>query len=418
MVSSFCTACKLLYPVGLPDIKHQYYVKWYIFRNAKALAISVKNLYFCQYYGIFAGCMKVFCHYILSAMLTLVTVGSVHAQISWPTPEVENLYKQARDYHSQGNLREAIIRYQQAIQIAPEIVLLHRELAQAYYLAQGYDDAIATLQPIINQGVADAETYKIMAQCLVAKRENKKAKKLLRDAITTMPDAGTLYHQMGLVYEQDNELVYALESWLEGIAKAPAYHLNYYEAARTYMNTDKPVWVILYGEIFVNMEHHTKRAYDTRAMILNAYTKLFTSLATGNIPKFGADGAAAESFEQAVYDTYIKLSPVMSDGYTTENLIMLRTRFIMDWTLQYAQKYPYSLFYRHDYMIRNGYFDAYNQWLFGKVENQQQFEAWKRFHQDAIPRLEGWMRQYPYRAGDNEYYNAKTVDGIFQKKKG
>lgn len=108
----------------------------------------------------------------------------------------------------------------------------------------------------------------------------------------------------------------------------------------------------------------------------------------------------------------------MSDGFTTENLTMLRTRFIMDWTMQYAQKYPFSLFSRHDYMIRNGYFDAYNQWLFGKVENQQQFEAWKRFHQDAIPRLEGWMRQYPYRAGDNEYYNAKTVDGIFQKKKG
>jgi tetratricopeptide (TPR) repeat protein len=362
--------------------------------------------------------MNFFFRYILTIILTLATVGTTLAQTSWPTPEVENLYKQAREYHSQGNLREAILRYQQAIQIAPEIVLLHRELAQAYYLAQGYDDAIATLEPIIKQNMADAETYKIMAQCLVAKRENKKAKKLLRDAITAMPDAGTLYHQMGLVYEQDNEMVYALESWLEGIEKAPAYHLNYYEAARTYVNTDKPVWVILYGEIFVNIEHHTKRAYDTRAMILNAYKTLFTSLATGNIPKFGTGGTDAGSFEQAVYDTYIKLSPVMSDGYTTENLAMLRTRFIMDWTLQYAQKYPFSLFARHDYMIRNGYFDAYNQWLFGKVENQQQFEAWNRFHQDAIPRLEGWMSHYPYHAGDNEFYNAKTVDGIFQKKKG
>lgn len=356
--------------------------------------------------------------YILIAAILAATATCARAQTSWPTPEVENLYKQAREYHSQGNLREAIIRYQQAIQIAPEIVLLHRELAQAYYLAQGYDDAIATLQPIISQNMADAETYKIMAQCLVAKRENKKAKKLLKDAITALPDAGTLYHQMGLVYELDNETVYALESWLEGIEKAPEYHLNYYEAARTYMNTDKPVWVILYGEIFVNIEHHTKRAYDTRAMIMNAYRQMFTSLATGTIPKFGTGGTEAESFEQAVYDTYIKLSPVMSDGYTTENLAMLRTRFIMDWTLQYAQKYPFSLFARHDYMIRNGYFDAYNQWLFGKVENQQQYDAWTRFHQDAVPRLEGWMQQYPYKASPGEFYNAKTVDGILRKKKG
>ena len=374
--------------------------------------------YFCPYYGIFAGCMNVFCRYILSAILTLATAGAANAQTNWPSPEVEHLYKQARDYHSQGNLREAIVRYQQAIQIAPDIVLLHRELAQAYYLAQGYDEAIATLEPIIKQNMADAETYKVMAQCLVAKRENKKAKKLLRDAITALPDAGTLYHQMGLVYEQDNEMVYALESWLEGIEKAPGFHLNYYEAARTYMNTDKPVWAILYGEIFVNIEQHTKRAYDTRNMILNAYRMLFTSLATGHIPKFGSGSKGAVGFEQAVYDTYIKLSPVVSDGYTTENLTMLRTRFIMDWTLQYAQQYPYSLFSRHDHMIRNGYFDAYNQWLFGKVENPQQYDAWTRFHQDAIPALEGWMRQYPIRPNEGEFYNEKTVDGIFQKKKG
>src|SRR5690606_38203915 len=134
------------------------------------------------------------------------------AQPMWPTTEVENLYKQAREYHSQGNLREAIVRYQQAIQIAPDIMLLHRELAHAYYLAQGYNEAMATLDHNIKQQQADAENYKIMAQCLVAVKETKKAKKLLRDAITLLPASGPLYNQMGQIYENDNELVYALES--------------------------------------------------------------------------------------------------------------------------------------------------------------------------------------------------------------
>ncbi len=362
--------------------------------------------------------MKCFARYILTCIFCLQAAAAALAQVNWPTPEVENLYKQAREYHSQGNLREAIVRYQQAIQIAPDIVLLHRELAQAYYLAQGYDEAIATLEPLIKQNVADAETYKIMAQSLVAIKETKKAKKLLRDALAAMPDAGTLYHQMGLLYENDNEYVYALESWLEGIEKAPGYHLNYYEAARAYLETDKIVWALLYGEIFINMEQHTKRAYDTRAMLLEAYRTLFTSLATGGIPRYGAEGRAVTNFEEAVYDTYIKLSPVVSDGYTTENLAMLRTRFIMDWTLLYAAKYPFALFARHDQMIRNGYFDAYNQWLFGKVENPQQYDAWMKFHPDAIPRLEGWLNQFPLRPSHGEFYNEKKVDGIFKKKKG
>lgn len=356
-------------------------------------------------------------HIIILAFL-LLSVTPAYSQVQWPSPEVANLYKEARAYHSQGNLREAIVRYQQAIQIAPDIMLLHRELAYAYYLAQGYDEAIATLEPIIKQGQADAETYKIMAQCLTAKREFKKAKKLLKDAITAIPDAGTLYHQAGLLYEEDKEQVYALETWLEGISKDPSFHLNYYEAARSYMNTDKTIWAILYGEIFVNMEQQTKRSYDTRAMLVEAYKKLFTSLSTGNIPKFGsATEKTSKSFEQAVYETFISLSPVMSDGFTTENLIMLRTRFIMDWTLQYAAQYPFALFARHNDMISNGYFDSYNQWLFGKVENQQQFEAWKKFHPDAIRHLEGWMNQYPFRPGIGEYYNDKVIDAMFSSKK-
>lgn len=362
--------------------------------------------------------MKILVRHIAVFVFVILATVSSRAQVSWPTPEVENLYREARNYHSNGNLREAIIRYQQAIQIAPEIVLLYRELAHAYYLAQGYDDVINTLDPIIKQGVADAETYKIMVQSLLAIDEKKRAKKLIRDAIIKLPNAGPLYHQMGLMYEDDNEYVYALESWLDGIEKDPTYHINYYEAARAYMETDKVVWAILYGEIFVNIEQKTKRSYDTRALLIEAYRRIFTSLATGEIPKFGAGvGQTKNSFEEAVYNTFIRLSPVMSDGFTTENLIMLRTRFIMDWTLNHAAQYPFTLFARHDDLIRNGFFDMYNQWLFGKVENPQQYEAWKKFHPNAMPQFESWLSRNRLLPQTSDSYNTKQVDGIFQKRK-
>lgn len=369
--------------------------------------------------GTFAGYMVFLVRHILIALLVLLMYQPVSAQTVWPTPEVEFLYKQARDFHSKGNLREAIIRYQQAIQIAPEVVLLYRELAHAYYLAQGYDEAINTLNPLVEKGVADPETYRVLTQCYLAIGENKRAKRLLRDGTEKYPNSGVLYHEMGLMYENEGELVYAIESWLDGIEKDPGYHINYYEAARFYINTDKSVWTILYGEMFINIEQQTKRAYDTRMMVMNAYRKLFTSLSTGDIPKFGSGNRQGKvGFEEAVYDTYIKLSPVMADGFTTENLTMLRTRFIMDWTMEYARRYPYSLFSRHDDMIRSGYFDAYNQWLFGKVENAQQYEAWQKFHPNAMPAFESWLRRNPYKPVEGDFYNEKIVEGIFQGKKG
>ena len=387
-------------------------------KNYNTLYIQIK-FFISTYIVVFLrAVMMLQLRYIVTCLLLFVCLHGAVAQVSWPNPEIENLYKQAREFHSQGNLRQAIIRYQQAIQIAPDIVLLHRELAHAYYLAQGYDDAIATLEPIIKQQQADAETYKIMAQSLVAINETKKAKKLLRDAINDIPNAGTLYHQAGLLHEADNEQVYALEAWLDGIQKDPAYHLNYYEAARMYMNTSKMVWAIIYGEIFINLEQQTKRSYDTRAMVLEAYKRLYTSVATGNVPKFGKTaGKGNKGFEEAVYSTYIQLAPVITDGITTENLTILRTRFLMDWTMQYADKYPFSLFTRYNQLVSNGYFDIYNQWMFGKTENQQQYDAWMKFHPEAMPRLQGWMNQYPYKPVPNEFYNEKTVDGIFEKKK-
>ena len=362
--------------------------------------------------------MSVFWRYIIICFIGLFPTSNAAGQVAWPTPEVERLYDEARAFHSNGNLREAIIRYQQAIQIAPEIVLLYRELAQAYYLAKGYNEAMNTLQPIIDQGKADPETYKIMAQSLIGVKESKKAKKLLRQAVEEYPNSGSLYHLMGKMFMQDNEVAYALESWLDGIEKDPTYHINYYEAATTYMNTNKVVWAIIYGEMFINLEQQTRRSHDIRLMVFEAYKKLFNSLSTGDIPKFGSserDGTAG--FEEAVYDTYIKLSPVMSDGVYTENLIMLRTRFLMDWTLKYAAKYPFSLFARHNNMITNGYFDSYNQWLFGKVENLQQYDNWKKFHDKALPQLESWLQRNPYRPTSSDFYNDKMVDGIFRKQK-
>lgn len=385
------------------------------------LALNMAKCFISEYInGIFAGYMSVFARYILVFAVVLGSAISVKGQVNWPTPEVENLYKQAREYHSKGNLRQAIVMYQQAIQIAPDIVLLYRELAYAYYLARGYDEAIATLQPIIDQGKGDDMVHLIMTQSLLGKGELKKAKKFLRSSVEKFPNSGILFHEMGLMYEGDDEKVYALETWLEGIRKDPTYHVNYYEAARMYMSSNKIVWAILYAEMFINIEQQTNRSLEARKMLLEAYGKLFSTVSTADVPKFGSSVKAnsPESFEEAVYNTYIHLAPVVADGITTENLVMLRTRFMMDWTMQYAERYPFSLFTRMDDMLRNGYFDIYNEWMFGKVENLQQYDAWVKFHQDALPWLEQWLSRHPYRPENTDFYNERTVDGIFTKRKG
>jgi len=361
---------------------------------------------------------------ILFVFIALITGASSYAQTSWPSPEVERLYKNARDLHAQGKLQQAITLYLQALNIAPDVTVLHRDLGQAYFLTGEYEKAKETLEPVIKNGFADEQTYQAMASTYVKLNDEKKGRKTLEESVEKHPNSGMLYHELGLWYENkkdrnEKDMEKALAAWLRGIDVDPAYHINYYEAARFYMTSNKPpIWTIIYAETFINIEQQTPRAHETRAMLLAAYKRLFNSV--GKLPAPVAPkpkkGAPEDNgFEQAVYDVYIKLAPVVADGVSTETLTMLRTRFLMDWSLQYAQKYPVSLFYRQDQMVREGYFDIYNQWLFGKAESQAQYDAWNRYHPEDMPDFEDWLKEHTYRpvAGDN--YNMMYVEDIFKK---
>lgn len=356
----------------------------------------------------------------LISIVPLLISLFAYAQTDWPSPEVEQMYMDGRKLHSQGKLREAIVLYKRAVLIAPNIVVLQRDLGQAYYLTGNYEEAEKTLNAIIKNGAADEETYTSMAESLLALKEFKKAKNMINDGLERFPHSGILYHGLGKLYEDDEAPKDALLSWLKGIEADPGYHLNYYEAARTYMTTSKTIWAILYGEIFLNLEQQTVRANETRTMLIAGYKRLFNSMAIGEARKFGSKKQyipAFNGFEGAAYNTFMTLSPIVSDGINPENLTMLRTRFMMKWQKQYADQYPFSLFARQDEMLRNGYFDTYNQWLFGKAASMPEYEAWVKFHPEAIPDFEAWLQQHPFSPNAKDFYNNKEVEGIFPKKK-
>ena len=71
------------------------------------------------------------------------------------------------------------------------------------------------------------------------------------------------------------------------------------------------------------------------------------------------------------------------EGINPESLTMIRTRFILDWDEKYASKYPFRLFEYHRQLLKEGLFEAYNQWLFGSVQNLTAFQTWINTHADA-----------------------------------
>jgi Tfp pilus assembly protein PilF len=361
--------------------------------------------------------MRVMSRFIL--LLGIMVCSMQMSGQSWPSPEIEQMYKTAREYMMQGKLQQAIVTYRQAIQLAPEQMILHRDLGRAYYLSGNSDQAEEILEPVLKSGEGDEQVYQVMASIQAGKGGKKKAKNTLQKGIERYAGSGILHHDLGKLYEEENEPEAALTAWLNGIEADPGYHLNYYQAARAYYESEKPIWTIVYGEIFVTMEQHTPRSFETREMVLNAYKKIFYSVPQGDIPRYSknAKQVTGSNFESTLQAALMKLSPVMSDGISTENLTMLRTRLAMDWAADHAAQYPFSLFSFYDKMLRNGYFETYNQWFFGKVENAQQHEAWLKFHADAMPAFEAWLQQNKIKPVSRDFYNDKSVSGLFARKK-
>jgi hypothetical protein len=219
---------------------------------------------------------------------------------------------------------------------------------------------------------------------------------MYRRALKKYPNSGPLYSEYGelLWAAKDND---AINQWERGIKADPAFAGNYYNAALFHSFTKDKVWTLVYGEIFVNMESLTERATAMKKLLLDMYKeKLFNDL--GGEPKNQGD------FEKAFLQTVQKSEPLTGRGLTTETLTAIRTRFILDWYATHAAKFPYRLFDYQQQLLREGMFEAYNQWLFGTVENLPAYETWTQTHKDAYEAFTTFQRGRVFRMPQGQYY--------------
>jgi hypothetical protein len=134
------------------------------------------------------------------------------------------------------------------------------------------------------------------------------------------------------------------------------------------------VWSLVYGEIFVNMESLSQRGLAMKQQLLKVYKeKLF---ADADLMK-GEEKNKSE-FARAFLQTMAKQTSIANKGITAETLTMIRTRFILDWYTANAVKFPLRLFDYQQQLLKEGMFEAYNQWLFGAVEDLAAYDNWSK----------------------------------------
>ncbi|MGZ5218985.1 MAG: tetratricopeptide repeat protein [Chitinophagaceae bacterium] len=324
---------------------------------------------------------------------------SVVALLSFAQENTKTLHETAKDFMRSGDFDNAVIVLTRALQQDKNSLELQKDLVMSYYLKRDYAKALEGVKALVDRDDADVVVYQLAGNVYKALEEPKECEKVYKKGLKKFPKSGPLYSEYGELLWSTKDFS-AINQWEKGIQLDPSYSGNYYNAALYYFYTKDKVWSLIYGEIFINMESLSQRGIAMKQQLLKGYKeKLF---AEADLMK-GEEKNKSE-FARAFLQTMSKQSSVANKGITTETLTMIRSRFILDWYPSNAGKFPLRLFDYQQQLLKEGLFDAYNQWLFGAAENLAGYDSWSKTHTEQYEAFNTFQRNRIFRMPAGQYY--------------
>lgn len=310
---------------------------------------------------------------------------------------VAELQETAKTFMRQGDYTNAIVVLKRTYQMAPDNIQLAKDLALCYYFQKDYYNGLQIINPVLDNKNADDQCYQIAGNMYRQQDKLSDCEKLYKKALKRFADSGPLYNDLGEV-QLANKNTDAIKTWEKGIEVDPTYSKNYYNAAKFYFYSLDKVWALIYGEIFINMETNTARTAEIKEILLNGYKKLFTDV---DIEKANKDKTA---FTVQYVQVMNKQASLATSGINTETLTMIRTRFIIDW-FNSSNKPAFKLFDLHQQLLKEGMFDAYNQWIFTAADNLSAYENWIKTHPAETTQFLNFQKARTLKMTSDQYYH-------------
>lgn len=309
-----------------------------------------------------------------------------------------DILKTSREFSSKADIENAIMTLKNGISKFPEDADLRLELAMAYYSAKRNLQALDVLKPLLDKDNAEETVYQVAGLIYRAEQNSKEAEKVYKAGLKKYPNSGFLYHEYGQFAESNQPgRGEGIKNWEKGIEVDPRFAGNYYQAARYYAAVNNTVWTLIYGEIFVNLDSYSNRTIEIKNMLFQFYKKTFA---------YGFSNLNTKNeFEAAFSEILYKQKDLAVSGLNPDNLSAIRARFILAWYQSpAANKFPFRLFERHQNFLREGIFDAYNQWLFGGAYNLAAFQNWTKTNSEAYQEFSKYQRQKLFITTTGQYY--------------
>jgi len=337
-------------------------------------------------------------HYFLFFIFFAASLSIAFSQET----NAKTLYATAKDFMRQGDYENATLVLSNALKQEPTNIDMLKDMAFLSYLKRDFAKAIEIGKGLIERNDVDEQSFQILGMAYKSIAETKECDKLYKKGLKKFPNSGVLYNEYGELLATQKNMSAAIEQWEKGIETSPSFSSNYFNAANYYAEKDNFFQEIIYGEIFLNLESYSTRSADMKGLLLEGYKKLYTNDYLNKLLNDKTTGPFAKAF----FETILKSNALASEGISAESLTAIRARFILDWYgNKNNEKFPFHLFDRQQYLLREGMFEAYNEWIFGTAANPSAYQLWITANDAKASAFKKFQQSRVFKIPLGQYYH-------------
>jgi tetratricopeptide (TPR) repeat protein len=350
-------------------------------------------------------------HRLLLATFLMIAVAPALLAQTGGT-QAEAYARTAIELMESGQIDRAITLLDSAIDLDPTELSYRYEKAYAYLLKKDYNRGVAIIEPLLRDTAATELFFHLAAAMHNARGDTSYAAGTLRRGLERFPSSGMLYNELGNMSAAAGSYPEAVVLYERGMEVQPPFPDNYYRAALILLSSSEPIWGIVYGEMFMNLERQTERTQQMSDLLLKTYRRtieaggdsLFAvrfSAKTSVLQTTGSNDPQAmlEAMRQPewIFEMTAMQALSLSDhcrkqGVSLDCLDQFRTEFVRRWfDEKHDLSFPSRLFTWHRTLLDLGYFDEYNHWLLG-AGDPDAFYAWVEKDPESFEHFQKWFR--------------------------
>ncbi|WP_027001792.1 tetratricopeptide repeat protein [Hugenholtzia roseola] len=341
--------------------------------------------------------------YLLTAFL-FFAAKPLLAQSQADKDEAGKKVSKAIELMDKGDFNTAEALLKEATKLEPDNIYIAYETAALYYLKKDYPKAIKLLKSLLKKSEADDYFYQLLGNSYSLNGEPDKAVDIYEKGIKKFPNSGKLYLERGNIEMMRENYDEALVFYEEGIRVEPSFASNYFWAANLYCHSNKEVWGMIYGEIFLNMERNTKRTQIISELLYKVYQSEIKLEKDSLSVSFHSNVATIDKnknlvglsmFAIEVYEPLLAIAILSETEISLASLHRIRSRFSdMYFEKEHHKTYPNLLFSFHQELKEKGFLEAYHYWLL-MHGNFDEFEAWKNKNEAQWDSFVEWFNANP-----------------------